>query len=89
MKEIIDYLLNYLGNDENELSKTMKNHFRGFLLYLVNYERGFKGYCSNPNCSCQTKNIIKKYLKINKLKKFIDSYDMNLSAKILEILDKE
>lgn len=86
LKKIIDDLLHYIGNDECCLNIELKNKFRGLLLYLVKYERGFKGYCSNEKCRCQTKNIIKEYLKDKELVKFINGYGMKYDKAIMELI---
>ena len=69
LNELTDYLLQFVGNDDNFLKiRKIKNEFRGLLLYLIKLERNFKGYCSNINCiGAKVKNIIKEYLKNEKI----------------------
>lgn len=86
MKEIIDMLLQYVGNDEYSLDDETKLRFRGLICYLVMYERGFRGWCTNPKCCCQTKNIIKEYLKDKELVKFINGYGMQYDKAIMELI---
>lgn len=86
LNELIDYLLQFVGNDDNFLKLENKNEFRGLLLYLIKLERNFKGYCSNINCRCQTKNIIKEYLKNEKLVEFINGYNILLDKEILNLM---
>lgn len=86
LTSIINLLLNFIGNDENELEIKDKCHFRGLLLYLINLERGFEGWCSNSDCSCQTKNKIKQYLDDEILSKFLNCYGRNYKNDILSII---
>lgn len=78
LKEIIDLYLNYVGNDAQMLEDEVKEKFYLLVLYLVKLERGFKGYCSNENCSCQTMFIIKKLLEDKKLIKFVNAYNIDI-----------
>ena len=88
LTSIINLLLAFIDNDEQELEIKDKCHFRGMLLYLINLERGFTGWCSNPNCSCSTKNRIKKYLEDERLTKFLTCYGRNYKDDILSIIEE-